>query len=278
MATTDIYHISGPLLPARKAFKNIGGNTDDYLQVNAAAVALVAADNAQGTWSAWINMANITGTFCIACAGDDNVVEFLELNVEAGLLTARCTDATTAQFVTQADAVHFRPHRWYHVAMVQAADGLGTKLYVNGAKIASTNDTATDVNEWFVNLDGIDTMRIGAANKAGDASVTNEFSGAISDVKIWSTALTDAQVLADYEGNGPASATLENHWPMDDDYVDLGLGADNGTAVGDILLVNNYSEFSSRLAFMPAARAVVADTFVLSCNNNVGHAVIIKAA
>ena len=278
MATTDIYHIVGSLAPARKAFKNIGGDTNDYLQVNAAAVALVAADVAQGTFSAWINMPNITGTFCILCAADDNVVEFLELNVEAGLLTMRCTDATTAQFVTQADAVSFRPHRWYHVAAVQAADGVGVKLYVNGVRIAATNDTTTDVNEWFVNLDGIDTMRIGAANKAGDATVTNEFSGAISDVKIWSTALTAAQVLDDYNGNGPASATLENHWAMDDDYTDLGLGADTGTAVGDILLVNNYSEFSSRLHFMPAARAVVADLMVVSCNETQGHAVIIKAA
>src|SRR3990167_738265 len=233
MATTDIYHIVGSLKPARKAFKNIGGDTNDYLQVNAAAVALVAANNATGTWSAWINMANITGTFCIACAGDDNAVEFLELNVEAGLLTARCTDATTAQFVTQADAIEFRPHRWYHVAMVQAADGVGPKLYVNGARIAATNDTTTDVDEWFVNLDGIDTMRIGAANKAGDASVTNEFSGAISDVKLWSTALTAAEVLADYQGTAVQATALENHWKMDDDYTDAGLGADTATAVGD---------------------------------------------
>lgn len=278
MATTDIYHIVGSLSPSRHAVKFLGGNTDDYIQVNAAAAARVAANDTVGTFTAWINLANITGTFCILCAGDDNVVEFLELNVEAGLLTARATDATTAQFVTQADAVHFEPHRWYHVAMVQAADGVGPKLYVNGVRIAATNDTATDVDSWYAELDGIDTMRLGAANKAGDASVTNELSGALSDVKHWSVALTAAEVLQDYEGKAVQAASLQSHWDFKDDYVDNGLGADNGTAVGAPVLVNEYSEFSSRLHFMPAAAAVVADAVTLAVNGNQGHAVIIKAA
>ena len=197
MATTDIYHVSGTLTPARKAIRFVGGNSDDYLQVNAAAVARTAANDAVGTFSAWIMIANLTETFCIVCAGDDNAVEFIELNVEAGLLTARCTDATIAQFVTQADNIELKAHQWYHVAAVQNADSFGVKLYVNGVKIASTNDTATDVNEWFNNCDGIDTMRIGGANKTGDALVINEFKGYISDVKYWTTALTESQVLND---------------------------------------------------------------------------------
>ncbi len=121
MTAGDTYHVSGGL-KGRFAFSWPAVVSDDYVQVDAAAVARVAANDTVGSWTAWINMANITGTFTIIGAGDDTAVEFLELNVEAGLLTARCTDATVVQFITQADAVHFEPHRWYHVAMVQAAN------------------------------------------------------------------------------------------------------------------------------------------------------------
>ena len=279
MATTDIYHVSGGLA-GRNAVAFINADHNDYVQVNAHAIARVAANDTVGTYSAWINLADITGTYCIIGAGDDNVVEFLELNVEAGLLTARCTDATVAQFVTQADAIHFKPHRWYHVAMVQRADGHGVYLYVDGAVIAATNDTATDVDEWYNNLDGIDTCRIGAANKAGDASVTNDLKGAISDVKYWDKALTDAEILNDYQNTALSDdgTYLQAHWDFVEDYVDAGLGADNGTAVGDVTLINNYSEFTSRLRQDPAAAIVVADTLVTFADNGVGHAVIVKAA
>lgn len=278
MATTDIYHISGGL-SGRRAVAFIAADHDDYIQVDAHAVARTAANDTTGTYSAWVNIPNLTGTFCILCAGDNNAVEFIEFSIEAGLLTARCTDATVAQFVTQADAINFKPHRWYHVACVQKADGHGVYLYVNGSVIAATNDTTTDVNEWFNNCDGLDTFRIGAANKAGDASVTDDFYGAISDVKYWSKALTSAEVLNDYQGTALSdnSTYLQLHLDMDDDYIDAGLGADNGTAVGDVTLINNYSEFSSRLRHSTGV-PVVADSLICFADNGVGHGVVIQAA
>jgi len=277
MATTDIYHITGGL-KGRHAVMFIDGDTDDYVQVNAHAVARVAANDAVGTYTAWVNIINITDTFCVLCAGDADVVEFLELNIEAGLLTARCTDGTTAQFVTQADAVSFKPHRWYHVAMVQSADGKGVKLFVDGELIASTNDTTTDVDEWYNNLDGIDTFRIGAANKAGDDSVTNELTGGISDVKYWSTDLTDAEVNQDYLGVAVQATSLQMHLDFDEDLIDAGLGADDGTIVGAVIQSNNYCEFTSRLR-NSTGTPVVADTVICFADgDNTGHAVVIQAA
>lgn len=254
-----------------------GGNTDDYIQINAAAVARVAANDTVGSWTAWVNIPDVTGTYCIMCAGDDNAVEFLELNIEAGLLTARCTDATVAQFVTQADAVGFTPHKWHHVAMVQAADGQGPQLFIDGARIAATNDTSTDVNEWFNNLDGIDTFRIGAANKAGDASVTNEFKGGISDVKIFTDVLTYEEVLNDYKGIANTN-NLHNHYDMDNDVDDVdGSGADNGTVTGTSLtLCPRYSEFTSM--YNTITTPLVADTVLFSTTDTTGHLVVIKAA
>jgi hypothetical protein len=283
MTAGDMWHVSGGMKPSRKAMWFKGGDTDDYVQINAAAVARTAANDTKGTWMAWVNMPNITGTFCIMCAGDDNVVEFIELNIEAGLLTARCTDGTTVQFVTQADQVDFTPHVWHHVAVVQRADSLGPHLFVNGAEIARTNDTTTDVNEWFNNCDGIDTMRIGAANKAGDASVTNEFTGGISNVRIYTDAKTNAEILSlyQYERDGVGSnntTNLHNFYDFDNDLVDAGSGADNGTLVGtSATLCPNYCEFTS--IYNTITTPVVADTCLFSVDaNNVGHLVVIKAA
>lgn len=278
MATTDIYHITGGL-KGRPAMAHLGGNSDDYVAVNGHAVARVAANDTVGTYTAWVNISNITGTFTVLGAGDASVVEFLELNIEAGLLTARCTDAAVVQFVTQADAVHFKPHRWYHVAMVQRADGSGVQLFVDGVLIASTNDTATDVNEWYNNLDLIDTFRIGAANKDGANGVTNELSGASGRTKYWSVALTDAEVLQDFQNEAVQAASLQLDIDFVEDLIDAGLGADDGTNTGGgSVLMNNYCEFTSRLRFDTGV-PVVADTMVCFADgDNTGHAVIIKAA
>lgn len=276
MATTDIYHVVGGL-QGRKSAAFLGGNVDDYVQVNALAVARTAANDATGTISAWINVPDITGTYTILGFGDDNVVEFIDFQIVAGKLGAACTDATTAQFVSATTAVVIKPHQWMHVAVVQNADGRGPVFYVNGEKVASTNTTSTDVNEWFVNCDGIDTGRIGASNKAGDASVTQEFKGAISDLKYFSVALTDEQVLNDYtESPKNASLSLVSHWDFDDDYID-GVSGHNGTVVGDILLSNNYSEFTSRLRNTTGA-PVVADSLVCFSDGVNGHALVIQAA
>ena len=74
MATTDIYHISGPVRPARKAVAFLGGDVDDGVQIDAFAVTRTAASDTQGTITAWINVPDITGTYTIIGLGDANAV------------------------------------------------------------------------------------------------------------------------------------------------------------------------------------------------------------
>ena len=280
MTANDQFFISGSLV-GRPSIVFQDTNHDDYMQIDAAGIALVAANNATGTWTAWINLANLTDTVTIIGAGDNSLVEFIELNVEAGLLTCRATDGATAQFVTQADQIDFKVHRWYHVAVTQRAGGDGVELFVDGKLINRTNDVTTDLNSWFEETDNIDTMRIGAANKVGDASVTNDFIGAISDVKIWDVPLTPQQVLHDW--NGVSNTTnLHNHWDWSDDLVDAGSGADNATAVGDVVLCNNHCEFSSRLRYDCGGTLNGGDTtqdqIKLFASGNTGFAHVIQEA
>ena len=284
MTAGDMWHVSGGLYPSRKAVWFKGGGTDDYVAIHAAVAARTAGNDTVGTWTAWICVPDITGTYSIICAGDDNVVEFIEFSIETGLLTARCTDATTAQFVSQEDAVGITPHKWHHVALVQRANGLGPRFFIDGVLTASTNDTATDVNEWFANCDGLDKGLIGAANKAGDASITEEFVGGIGEVRIYTDAKTDAEIktMYDYESKGIGSSNttnLHNHYVWNNNAVDVdGSGADNGTLTGTSLtLCPQYCEFTSR--YNTITTPVVADNVTLAVDNkNVAHLVVIKAA
>ena len=60
-----------------------------------------------------------------------------------------------------------------------------------------------------------------------------------------------------------------------DIYVDS-VGGEDGTAVGDVILTDNYSEFTSKLRNL--ATPVVADDITMSVNNETGYAIVVKAA
>lgn len=273
----DAAIISGDTSVSKPAAVFKGGDTNDYYQVNALAAAQTAANDTVGTIMAWINTGDKTSTGTIIGFGDDNVVEFIEFNVEAGKLACRCTDGTTAQFVGVTDSVVITPHIWTHVAVVQAADGAGPKFYVNGVKVASTNSTTTDVNEWFNNCDGIDTGRIGAANKAGDASVTQEFVGAITGLKYYASALTEAEILADKNGVTKTGAIAD--FQFDGDLVNAGSEGTAAVAVSDVYITPTYNEFISKVrAMVVQGTVVVADAAGFSDVNGRGSMLIMNAA
>ena len=112
--------------------------------------------------------------------------------------------------------------------------------------------------------------------------MTNDFLGAISDVKIFDVPLTDQEVIDDWSitkdgGLNTNTTNLHNHWDMDDDLVDQGSGLDNGTDVGtDGILTNNYSEFTSRLKYIEILP--LAAELNLTADDGVGYAVFIDAA
>ena len=288
MATTDILCIRGNLTPTKPAAICLGGNSDDYYQVDAAAAGQVTAVYTSGTWAAWIIPRDITQTGTIMGMGDKNVVEFIELNVEAGKVVARCTDATTAAWVLTTDAVVTAAHKWVHVALVH--DGAKPRIYINGVLVPQTMSTATSITKWISVCTGLDSGRIGAANKAGDDSVTQEFGGAIADLRLYggttnTGALTAEQVmyLASHGeiAHVPASAYapqtyLYNHWDFED-LTDKGTGADPITAVGGMVLTCGACEFDSKFRSLGL---VTADYPVVAVDN-LGHSAfcwVIKSA
>jgi hypothetical protein len=217
----------------RKA--NLYDGTDDYMLADAHAVARVAANDTIGTYSAWIYADAVAGTQTILSAGDANVAEYFQLQLIAGYLQIRLVVATVLQFAISQDTANIEDKTWTHVAVVQ--NGVQPVLYVNGLAVASTNDTATDITAWYDELTGVDVFAIGVRNQ--NATQTQDFKGAIGQVKYWNVALDETQILAEYnatsDGTGfgtygtPAlNITMEN-----DGTTDSGSGADNGTLTGD---------------------------------------------
>jgi hypothetical protein len=277
MATTDILHISGSMKPAKPAVCFLGGNSDDYIQIDAAAAGQLAAAYTSGTWSAWIMSRSKTATGTIIGMGDKNVVEFIELNVEAGKLVARCTDNTVVQWVLTSDAVVIPTHEWVHVALVH--NSAYPRLYVNGVEVAQTMSTATTPASFIAACSGLDSGRIGSANKAGDDSVTQEFEGVVADLRLYggtttAGALTQQEVIDVMNGIGKTTA-LYNHYKFLADYVDAGTGADNGTSVGANVLGCSECQFSSKFR---AAGLVTADYPVVTVSDEKGDCFVIKSA
>ena len=280
MAAGDTYHIKGGL-KGRPAASFIGGDSDDGIQIDSFMVARVAANDTTGTFSAWFNVADDTGTYAIIGGGDASAVQYFYIAVKAGEIQVKAAlVGPNVAWDLITIGANIQPHRWYQVTLVQ--DAVKPKIYVDAVEfsLAKGTLTETDVTEssfWFDAFALIDGGHIGAADSiAGGAALTLEMKGAVGDLKYWTDALTGAQVLDDF--NGIINTTnLIAQWDMIDN-VDDDVGGKDGTIVGVILVSDNYSEFSSKWRFTPSAEPVIADEFGFSVENETGYAVIIKAA
>jgi hypothetical protein len=275
MAAGDIIFAEGSLTPSRHALKFIATG-DQAALIDEFAVAREAAEDTAGTFTAWVNLPDITGNYGIVSCGDTAAIEFISLRVNAGKIEAECNAATTQQWEIISTNVVITPHRWHHIALTQDASLAAPKIYIDGVEAVTTISNATDNAAWFGQCELIDDGSIGAAEEAGAAGQIRECKGGISDVKYWPAELTPANIKQDYLGQAPASinSTLTDWWKMTD--LTNAVTAANPIIKGaSILFVNNYSEFTSRTAFLGA---VVADDTCMSISGSKGQLMIIKAA
>lgn len=279
MATTDIYTITGGLTPSKQGIRFLGGDVNDAVQIDAAGAAM-ANSSVYGTLAAWIMVPDETGTYAVISFGDDNVVEHITLRIAAGKLEAECNDNTVVQWKYVTTNKVIKQHTWHHVAVVQ--DAKFPRLYVDGEEVtAITRTTNTLSSAWFKACAGIDAGSIGAAEMTGDAALTQEFKGYISDVRVWAHAtveatgaLTAAQIEQVYSGQ--TIGAPHNSWNLDENVLDTGSGADNGTIVGDLIYCSG-NEFASRFSF-GCGTPLVADKVLIAANDRIGVAVVIQAA
>ena len=278
MAAGDILHVVGSLTPSRHALKFIA-TADEAFCIDATAVAREAAADTEGTFTAWVNIPDITGDYGIISLGDTAAIEFITMRIIAGKLSGECNAATAIQWEYDSTNVVITPHKWHHIAMVQDTSTHPPRFYVDGVEVAMTMADETNNASWIAACGNIDDGSIGAAEEAGAAGQIRECKGGISDVKIWNKALTAEQVEKDYRGQAPASITgttadLTDWWKMKDLVNEIS-AARNGVKGASIQYCTGYSEFTSMMAFLGQ---LVADDMSISVNEKEGHIVITKAA
>ena len=137
---------------------------------------------------------------------------------------------------TPATANEFNNNQWHHFVAV-FENNTSRILYVNGVS-RSTNTTDVDF------IAATDSFVIGANND--NNSISKEFEGKISEVALYSSALSASQVKTIYNGREPynhkegiASGSLEAWWRMGD-------GTENasGTTIYDMSVNSNNGTFS----------------------------------
>jgi len=271
MTAGDIITVKGSTA-SRKAAAFDG--TDDYILADAHAVARVAANDTKGTYSAWIYVDDIAGTYTILSAGDNNSVnEFLQFITVGGKLKVFLQTAGATRFDIIQTTASIEAKTWTHVALRQ--NGTRPDLFVNGKIVVMTDTTSTDLTYWYAELNNVDKFAIGI--KESNATHTEDFTGMISDVKYWNRALTAGEVLSDKLGEALDldSTYLQLHLLKGDfGITDQGAGADNGTLTGHTYLCGEGSEWSRRLD----GSAVVADDINTILYPGGAMTTIVKAA
>jgi hypothetical protein len=245
---------------------NYFDGTDDYVLHDAHAVERVAANDTVGTYTAWIYLDKTpTVSQAILSAGDnDSASEYLQFYVTTGRLLKILLYQGGAEKFKIFTTKEITPRVWTHVAVVQ--NGVQPVLYINGVLETSTNEVATDLTMWYDELANCDKFAIGVLES--NATHTNDFMGAIGQVKYFALALTAEEIMREYQGIAHtgfdraaalATALTFNVTMADNGTTDSGSGADNGTLTGNAHYggeISNHSLALERNCSGHAAEAV----------------------
>ncbi len=170
------------------------------------------------TFSAWVKLSTISGAQTIICKAESGAYSVEFNTASAGKFSWNpLINGGYRSVVADSNAV---ANVWYYV--VASYDGSTVKLFINGKQQASTvsiSGSVTTTTEPFT---------IGANPGAGGTSFTNYLNGQIDDVRVYSRALSDAEVKQLYnQGAGTKTASsptlkpltldsgLVGYWTMD---------------------------------------------------------------
>ena len=227
---------------------NYYDGTDDYVLHDAHAVARQVAADTEGTYTAWVYLNDIAGTYTILSAGDNSVAnEFFELTSVAGKLQGYLKDSTDRWKVIETTA-SLTARKWTHVAIVQT--GVRPILYVDGEAVVMTDTVSTDLTDWYAELQLVDKFALGV--KEVNATHTQDLLGAIGQVKYFSIALSADQIKTEWLGGTQTDARLAaalqlNVTYENDGTTDSGLGADNGVLTGGAIYGGEISDWSYKI-------------------------------
>jgi len=215
------------------------GGTDEYLDSSTAASGIQSATT--GTISMWVQPTDATPSAIDTLISiSDTSTANTYFNV--GILTTGEVYAelrtSTFQWELSTDAAAFSDGSWGHLAITQ--NGTEPEIYINGIKVAQTFTTTTDKTKWW---DDYTVNSINFARSLTQWGAANYYIGKISNIGIWTSALTQDQILTIFNGGVPnsiSSLSPVNWWSLaEDSYYDgtdwkcPDLGSGNNIATTD---------------------------------------------
>jgi len=207
---------NGDLVNSRACYKFDGVN--DYIDGGAP---ISGTEYKAGvTFSAWANANDVTSNRQIIELGDGNWV-LVRLYIGSGdfLFAQRNDNPGNEVFLLAIGPAIIG--RWYHVAVTY--NGSGSWLsYLDGIPVGSHTSTITGTYN-------LTNARIGSR-----ANTSSEFfNGNIKDVRIYTAALSDADIFDLYsQGKEPSTANLEAYWKLDGNSLDETSNNNDGTVYG----------------------------------------------
>ncbi len=226
--------INGSVVPTADRFGNANsamafpGNTNSFIQI---------ADNpllrpANITISCWINLAGVgsLNTFVhkglSPCVNDSWYVGTESGNFRSYVSNSFTCGDQVSLSIAQVNNV------WKYVAFTVDVTTDTRKLYIDGVEVASGTFTSSLQYD-----NGPVTLGAGFENGIMSFPLT----GALDEVKVYSTVLNPAQILNEYIAAAPTTATLIAHYPLNGNANDISGNNLNGTIIGSPVFVTDRS-------------------------------------
>ncbi|WP_299103244.1 LamG-like jellyroll fold domain-containing protein [uncultured Winogradskyella sp.] len=215
----------------------------------------------------WIKVDNIFGTKTILSKRDSGT---LSSGYDLGVFNNRIRFKWNNQVLQVNQPINF--NQWYHIAVT--FNGVNTyTIYVNGFNVQSTsagNSPLPNTNKSII-----------GAMDTSNGNPTHYFDGAIDEVRIWNTALSETQIREmmnqEIEADGPNVKGVEIpldisgglQWNNLIGYYQMGTGSQSVVANGYIEDISTTSATQGKLNNMTTIQAETAPIPYVSGSNNV---------
>lgn len=192
-----------------------------------------AADSASlsvtgnATWEAWIKPESMAGTMTLFTKWRDSGTEKsygFDINTSGNIFCYTSANGSTYAGTTVTLSTPITTGSWQHISIVYTASSGNVEVFVNGVSQGSVTGNRTSL------FDSTETFAIGR-----DWSYGQYFDGLIDEVRVWATARTGANILADYQTQLAGNETnLNAYWKLDNALTDSTANANTLTNVNSV--------------------------------------------
>jgi len=218
------------------------------------------------TLSAWIKSTSVAASQSVVAYGDgSNDIYLLQARgaIVGDPIAAMEYDGAWKIADTSSG---FSAGTWHHVAATFVGDTERNSFIDGGSKGTNTDSQSADI-------DGAFRIRVGT--HSGSAGF---FAGKIASVAMWSSELSDANILLLANGSVPSdieAGTLEGYWPLLNNYEDSSANENDLQGVGEPTFdatdnpLVTYSELTGTIAAVSAVTGNIVSTIYSSLTGTI---------